>query len=60
MLFGLNLSLFLQATAIKEHIEKFKDEYSEDFKVLDSCLYANDLVTSVDNIEEAFKIFCWN
>lgn len=56
LLSGLNASPFLLGATIKEHMDKFKDQYSETFDILDTHLYVNNLVNDTENIEGALKI----
>lgn len=56
VLFGVNASPFLLAATIKLHIEKFRDIYPDVFKILDTCVYVDDLVTGADDVSEALKI----
>lgn len=56
VLFGVNSSPFLLAATIKLHIQKFRDVYPDVFRILDTCMYVDDLITGADNELEAFKI----
>ena len=55
--FGATASPFLLAATIRHHLKKYEEKYSEEVKVLDECLYVDDLITGADNEENALKLY---
>ena len=55
--FGATASPFLLAATIRHHLKKYEEKYPEEVKVLDECLYVDDLITGADNEENALKLY---
>ena len=51
--FGLTSSPFLLRAVIKHHLEQYRDRYPEAVKLVEDCLYVDDLLGGADSTEEA-------
>lgn len=54
--FGASSSPFLLAATIRHHLKKYEKKYPDEIKMLDQCLYVDDLITGADNVETALKL----
>lgn len=54
--FGATASPFLLAATIRHHLKKYQEKYPEEVKVLDECLYVDDLITGADDVKTALKL----
>lgn len=55
--FGASASPFLLAATIKHHLKKYEHLYPNEVKKLNECLYVDDLITGVEHVEDAIKLF---
>ncbi|GFY23082.1 uncharacterized protein TNCV_3763221 [Trichonephila clavipes] len=53
--FGVSSSLFLLATTIRHHIEKYKHEFPDTLELLDRSFYVDDLISGGNEFEEALQ-----
>ncbi|GFR11444.1 reverse transcriptase domain-containing protein [Trichonephila clavata] len=56
VMFGVNVNPFLLSATIKYHIEKYREQYSAATKMLDICLYVDDVISGADDISQALKL----
>ncbi|GFQ70313.1 integrase catalytic domain-containing protein [Trichonephila clavata] len=56
VMFGVNVSPFLLSATIKYHIEKYREQYPAATKMLDTCLYVDDVIGGAENIYQALKL----
>uniref|UniRef100_T1JH28 Peptidase aspartic putative domain-containing protein n=1 Tax=Strigamia maritima TaxID=126957 RepID=T1JH28_STRMM len=57
VLFGAAPSPFLLNATIKHHIKNYESKYPATFELLNSFLYVDDLISSVDKINQALDTF---
>ncbi|GFV52373.1 zinc finger BED domain-containing protein 5 [Trichonephila clavipes] len=55
-MFGVNVSPFLLSATIKHHIENYREQYPAATKMLDTCLYVDDVISGADDISQALKV----
>ncbi|GFU12921.1 integrase catalytic domain-containing protein [Trichonephila clavipes] len=56
VMFGVNVSPFLLSATIKHHIENYREQYPAATKMLDTCLYVDDVISGADDISQALKV----
>ncbi|GFU52718.1 integrase catalytic domain-containing protein [Trichonephila clavipes] len=56
VMFGVNVSPFLLSATIKHHIENYREQYPAATKMLDTCLYVDDVISGADDISQALKM----
>ncbi|XP_042913618.1 uncharacterized protein, partial [Parasteatoda tepidariorum] len=56
VMFGATSSPFLLAATMRHHLKKFQNIYPMTTKLLNSCMYVDDLVYSTNSVEEASQV----
>lgn len=54
--FGASSSPFLLAATMRHHLKKYEKKYPEEVKMLNECLYVDDLITGADNVKNTLKL----